>query len=123
MKFQGDKLRQLRKAKSLSMLDVVELTGISQSTLSDIENNKKNPRPATVERLCQGLKVKEEYFYIDDAVLPTELLPNMPEETRKFIFSDDNVPYIVLSEKAKKSGISPKTLEKMIELLAGENKK
>jgi transcriptional regulator with XRE-family HTH domain len=38
------------------------------------------------------------------------------EELKKFIASKGNEPYIILSAKAQKKGMSPETLEKLIEL-------
>jgi transcriptional regulator with XRE-family HTH domain len=42
--------------------------------------------------------------------------PSNKEELKKFITSKGNEPYIILSAKAHKSGISPETLEALIEL-------
>jgi transcriptional regulator with XRE-family HTH domain len=120
VKFKGEKLRDLRDLKGLTMLDLEEITGISQSTISDIENGKKNPRAATVERLCKALDVGEHYFYLDGAVLPTDLFPDMPESVKRFIFSGNNVPYLVLTEEAKRRGISPEKLKQIIDLLSQE---
>lgn len=120
MKFKGDKLRALMDAKNLKMLDVEELSGISQSTISDIVNNKKNPREATVRKLCKALGVDEHYFYIDEAKLPNDLLPEMPEQVKRFLYSGTSVPYLVLTEEASRKGIPPEKLKRIIDLLASE---
>jgi transcriptional regulator with XRE-family HTH domain len=117
MIFIGHKLTDLREVKKMSMQDITEITGIQQSNISDLENGKiKNPRPSTIKKLCQALKINEEYFYLENSRLPTDMLPNLPPETEKFIMNGENVPYLILSEKAKIAGLSPETLEKLIEL-------
>jgi transcriptional regulator with XRE-family HTH domain len=119
MKFIGEKLTSLRKARKLSMMEVAEKTGLHQSNISDLETGKtKNPRPETVEKLCQGLKINEEYFYLENSRLPTDVLPPLPAKTEKFIMDGENIPYLIVSEKAKEAGLSPETLEKLIDLYA-----
>lgn len=116
MEFIGSKLRKLRESKKWTLQDVEELFNISQSTLSDLEIGKKQPRKATVERLCKAFKVDDRYFYMDDSALPWDVIPNMTDEMKSFLLNGENMPYLILSEKAKKSGLSPEVLEKLIEL-------
>jgi transcriptional regulator with XRE-family HTH domain len=116
--FLGSKLRNLREAMGWSTFDVERKTGLRQSIISGLENgHTKNPRPDTVRKLCEGLKVNDEFFYLEDATLPTDLLPDMPDETKRFIMSGDNIPYIVISERAKREGIPPQVLQQMLDLL------
>lgn len=117
MQFIGAKLRSLREGKNLRIEDLSEITGISISTLSDIETGEtKNPRKATVNLICDALKVPDTYFYLEDSRIPTDLIPDMPEETRNFIMNGKNVPFLVLTEKASKKGLTPEQLEKLLEL-------
>lgn len=118
MVFLGHKLKRLREVLSMSIVDVERATGVPQSRLSELETGKtKNPQSKTVEKLCEGLKVKKEFFFIEKAELPSDVLPNMSDETLKFIMSGDNMPYIVMSQKAKEQGLSPETIEKIMALL------
>ena len=115
--FDGTKLRKIREFKNLSLRELEDIVGISFVSLSDIENGvTTNPRKTTVDKICKGLKINQEYFYNTDSRLPTEVIPNMPPEVEKFVMNDENVPYLILGEKAKKNGISPETLQKIIDL-------
>lgn len=119
MKFRGEKLLRLRDEKGLTMQDLEEISGISQSTISELENGvKKNPRTKTIEALCKALKVDDYYFYLDEAKLPTDLLPDLPDDVKRFLFSGTSVPYIVLAEEAKRGGISPEKLKQLIDFLS-----
>jgi len=54
----GDKIRLLRKEKKISIRMLSELTGLSKSTLSDIENNKsKKPTVDTISRVAKALEI------------------------------------------------------------------
>jgi len=123
VRFLGYKLKSLREALNLSLPDLSEMTDIGPGHLSDIENDNKNPRPKTVERLCKALKMDEQYFYIEDSRLPADLLPDMPEEVQKFIMQGENTPWLVLTEKAKREGVSREMLEKMLDLLTTDKRK
>lgn len=123
MIFIASQLKKLMDDMNWTTYDVENMTGLRQSIISDLKNGiTKLPRPATVKRLCEGLKVHEEYFYNDDAKLPSELLPEMEDSTKRFLMCGDNIPYIIISEKAKKEGIPPDVLEKMLELLIANKK-
>lgn len=59
--FNGRKLRQLRDAKRLSMASVYEMTGVSVSSISNIETGKTDPRISTVTHLlsCYGASLRD----------------------------------------------------------------
>ncbi len=54
----GDKVRLLRMEKKISIRKLAEITGLSKSTLSDIENNKsKKPTVDTIGKIAQALQI------------------------------------------------------------------
>ncbi len=53
----GASIKKIRKSKKLTMLDIEVSTGISEGSISKIENGKKNPALTTVIKLAQGLSV------------------------------------------------------------------
>jgi len=113
--FQGHKLKQLRESNSLTMQDMEEMTGIKQSSQSDIETGKnKSPRPATVDKLCVALKVDPIYFYFDGDNL-SDLFPSeMPSNIREFVFNVENLPYLELAAKLKHPKIKLASIENLL---------
>lgn len=69
MKFLGYKLKELRKAKKLTMVQLQELTGVKQSTISLYENGKLFPSTETAAKFAEALKVDMYFFYMEEAVL------------------------------------------------------
>lgn len=59
--FNGAKLRELRQAKRLSMASVYQMTGVSVSSISNIETGKTDPRMSTVTQLlsCYGASLRD----------------------------------------------------------------
>ncbi len=47
----GEKIRSIRKKKGYSILQIKELTGLSKSTISELENDKSSPTAETLQKL------------------------------------------------------------------------
>lgn len=58
----GTRLRGLRRSRNMSQETLARRAGITQTQLSNIENNKSAPRYTTVYRLARELGVEPEYF-------------------------------------------------------------
>ena len=54
----GQGLRRLRRERALSQLDLMEITGVAQATLSDLEQGKRGARASTVRKLAEALGVQ-----------------------------------------------------------------
>lgn len=120
----GTKLRNMRKIRDLTAEELSKLSGVSRSYILLIETGKrKEVSNKVLYKLAKALRVDANYFKIDDASLPTEVLPDMPPEIMDMIISADSMPYLKLTQKAKESGISPETLNKVIDILIDGLKK
>ena len=54
----GAKLRKLRRERALSQQDIERETGVSQGTLSDLEQGKRGARASTLRKLAKVLGVQ-----------------------------------------------------------------
>ncbi len=54
----GAKLRKLRREQALSQQDIERETGISQATLSDLEQGKRGARASTLRKMAEFLGVE-----------------------------------------------------------------
>lgn len=61
----GDRLRDLRKAKSLSQRDIEKRTGFLGSYISRIENGHTTPGIETLEKWARALEVPLYQFFYD----------------------------------------------------------
>lgn len=64
----GNKIRQLRRKKALTLQNVSDLSGLSKSLLSQIENSFTAPPIATLLKISRALEVKIGYFFQDPPV-------------------------------------------------------
>lgn len=56
----GKKIRNARKAKGLSILQLREKTGLSKSTISELENDISNPNIGTLQKIADALEIPVE---------------------------------------------------------------
>jgi transcriptional regulator with XRE-family HTH domain len=61
----GNKIRNLRKQRALTLQEVSDLTGLSKPLLSQIENNIAAPPIATLIKVATALGVKISHFFQD----------------------------------------------------------
>ena len=55
--YSGKKIREIRKLKGLTLRDVSAMSGVTESQISQIENNKANPSIATLIQITQALNI------------------------------------------------------------------
>src|SRR5262245_50096823 len=67
----GEKLRLARNALTLKLEIVSERTGIGQSTLSEFENSKREPRLAQLKQLAEVYR-RSVASFLDEAPLSIE---------------------------------------------------
>lgn len=56
-------LREARKKRGLVQEDLAAITGISRSTIAELESGKRKARPHTIEKLAKALRTKPERLY------------------------------------------------------------
>jgi transcriptional regulator with XRE-family HTH domain len=54
----GDRLRQLRHKKGLTQVGLAATANLSPSTIFHLENNHREPKSETIEKLSQALDVE-----------------------------------------------------------------
>ncbi|WP_350333545.1 cupin domain-containing protein [Coralliovum pocilloporae] len=78
----GDDMRQLRKARGLTLTDLSDLCGKSVSFLSKIERDLANPSLTALQEIAAALNVSTGWFFQNERPVP--------EEERAFVVRADN---------------------------------
>jgi len=63
MPFEGNKLRELRLRRALTLRELGDLSGVAYDSINAIELGKQQPRPSTLRRLAAALGVNPEVFF------------------------------------------------------------
>lgn len=69
----GNKLKNIRSSRNLSLDDVAEMTGVSKAMIGQIERGKSNPTVSTLWKISTGLKVSFSAF-IDEGKEELEVI-------------------------------------------------
>lgn len=67
----GQRLKWARQRAELTVRDVARATGVSPSTISDTELNRRIPRADTLEKLAVALRVEPSWLAFGDGKAPT----------------------------------------------------
>lgn len=66
----GDKLRRLISSSGYKMGEIIKRTGMSQSYLSQVLNNHKEPKIDTIFRILKAINVPEIHFFTEPVTVP-----------------------------------------------------
>ena len=115
----GEKLRLLREERGLSQVKLADMSGVKNNTISQIEHGLTvSSRTVTINALAAALGVNPIYFSEDNIAIPFDLeqLANVPG-LRDVILKKEFMPFLAVSEKAFREGISADLLKKFVEFL------
>lgn len=119
----GDKLKSLREKRNISVDDLSRTAGLSVNNIKSIESGEQRNLPQKViDKLAKALRVQPEYFLIDDARLPMDIL-DLPPDIIEMILSADSMPFLQLTKKAMDQGITPEQLNSIINIFIAGSKK
>lgn len=104
----GNKLKNIRNKRSLSLDEVAKLTGVSKAMLGQIERGQSNPTVSTLWKIATGLKVSFSLF-IDEN-----------QDDLKVIYQNDISPIIEDNNKMKLYPIFPFDTNKGFEIFTIE---
>lgn len=60
----GNAIKQVRTHFGLSQMELSERTGISQTSISQIEGGIKNPSKRSIKIICETLEIPEAILYV-----------------------------------------------------------
>jgi transcriptional regulator with XRE-family HTH domain len=61
----GEKLKSLRILKGISSSELEKICGVSQATISKIENNIQSPSIETLNKICDALEIPVSFLFKD----------------------------------------------------------
>lgn len=104
----GNRLKDIRNKRNLSLDEVTKLTGVSKAMLGQIERGQSNPTVSTLWKIATGLKVSFSLF-IDEN-----------QEDLKVICQNDIIPIIEDNDKMKLYSLFPFDANKGFEIFTIE---
>jgi len=101
----GKNIQTIRKKRGLSQQALGEMLGVSGSMIGQYENNLRNPKPETLEKLASALKVSSIEFFQE--TLSGKLYSVIKETgaTPEQLAVDTGIPYKKLVDIAKEKRV------------------
>ena len=102
-----ERIKQLMKAKNITEYRLAKLSGLSQSTISNIFIRNTAPTIPTIEAICKGLGISmSQFFFENGAEKPVYLTKEQRELFDEWVFLSSEQKSVV--EKLIKSYRSSK---------------
>lgn len=107
----GARMRELRKQKGLTLVEIAEKTGVAQATLSRIETGVMIGTIESHAKIAEvlGVGLPELYQDIDDRAGKTSL--SKEEELKKTTTHSRNVKITLMTQQASSKKITPLLIE------------
>lgn len=92
----GEKIRSIRIKRKLTTIELAQRARLSQSTISEIENDRRSPTVDTLFSICQALKVSildvlpPDFYIVDKSLEIVEIANEMErlnDEQRKALLN------------------------------------
>lgn len=108
----GAKIKELRRAKKMTLQDVANETGFSTALISQIENNNVSPPIATLSKIAHFFDVKIGHFFTEnEEECPYEVLKSSERTVVPRVVSKDGTShgyfYESLSVRKKNKKMDP----------------
>lgn len=119
----GERIRNLRQEREMTIPEVSRLTGVVAATISDVERNKiTSPSVFTVQKIARALRVDLAYLLEGEAnfneqIDPKKILPLLKSECLKLLQDEKFQDYFAVTQKAYAAGIDHDLLDKMVDVL------
>ncbi|NQW19490.1 MAG: helix-turn-helix domain-containing protein [Chloroflexi bacterium] len=129
----GNRIRQARLLRGLSQPALAEISGVQQTTISNIETGKHDARSASITALAQALNVTRGWLYGETGGDPTDALTeavpksHIAEDSYGYDFSPavpditpaDRERFISSTKEELQNALQP--MNELLELLKGRN--
>ena len=89
----GEKIRQIRESKGLTLNDVAERSGFSSALLSQIENHMVSPPIGTLVKLSKALDVEIGQFFWDKSRAPFTIVRKDERKSISRVASKEGIKY------------------------------
>ncbi len=100
----GEKIKETRTKKKFSLRELAEMTGLSASFISQVEQEKASPSIETLKKIANLLSVKVSYLIEEES----EELDMVKKDERRYITSvDSNIKMALLTSSNVEKHMEP----------------
>ncbi|ATW24941.1 helix-turn-helix domain-containing protein [Candidatus Formimonas warabiya] len=103
-KITGGRIRQIRKGKNISIVELASIVGVSKSLISQVERGDIFPSLQTLEKIADALEVEiTEFFKIESPKITEEDIVVRGNNRKKITMPNSSMVYYMLTPTLRKS--------------------
>ena len=105
----GDRIRELRNERDLSLRDLAKAVDVSAPFLTDVEKHRRYPKEETLQKLANALATTVEDLKAHDSRPPTKEISELADGDVEFAFA-----FRRIVDQVKSEGMSPDEMMRRI---------
>ena len=103
-KITGKRIREIRKSKNISIVELAKMVGVSKSLISQVERGDIFPSLSTLEKIAAALEVDISKFFIIEASPITESdIVVRADKRKRIMMPNSSMIYNLLTPNLRKS--------------------
>lgn len=106
----GDRIRELRNGRDLSLRELAKIVGVSAPFLTDVEQGRRFPADDTLEKLAKALRTTVAELKAHDTRPPAGEISELSDQNIQYAFAFRRVVKFV-----KDTGLSAEELVRRVE--------
>jgi transcriptional regulator with XRE-family HTH domain len=110
----GERLKEAREAAGYTQKELGKLLHLDESTISNYEADKRQPKPEIIERIASILHVSPNFLFGWEE----SWFDNINPKIKRFIMENDSGPWLELARELKRKDIPSESVKLMIDALA-----
>jgi transcriptional regulator with XRE-family HTH domain len=83
--FKGDRLRELRESKGITLTQLAQFSGVAQNAIEEMEKGERQPEAKVAQALAEALGTKKSYFYDAQEVKQLKQAADLNKQADKLI--------------------------------------
>ena len=120
-----EKISEMLEIRDMIPAELARNAKISPGLLSNILSGKRESvNIDTAKKMAKALGVHVLYLIEEEGhtIGPTEILRHLPEKDRAFVINETSAPFIKLTARAAKEGLTPEQLDFLISAVLKHSK-
>ena len=106
----GNRIKELRKEKSITQKELSEIIGLAHNTISAYESGQRDMSTDTIDKICNYFEVTADYLLGRSSKKEGVIMDNIPQELRNI-----GIDYLTVTKELKEKGLTPENVRAIID--------
>lgn len=113
----GTRLRLALELRGMGVSELADKSGVSQSYVSHIVNDQRQPTIKTLDKFSNVLGVPLNFFFEEKIIPLQNIYHRFPPDIQEFLAKEHSIDYIAVAKEADENSISPEDIKAIISII------